>query len=88
MSDRPMRDWNDSCILWVAMRSRSANISGNGDCVSHRLEIECQHELMQRYPAETIMGGLVAENSYATAYMAWCNKSEALHGVYKAKESE
>lgn len=88
MYDRPMIDWKDSCILWVAMRSRASNVSGNGDCVSRRLEMECQHELMQRYPSETIMGGLIAENSYTSAYMAWCDKEQALHGVYKAKESE
>lgn len=63
----------DSDLLWLAMRARSDNIT-RPTPESHRIEVECQHELMQRYADDTILGGLVREGSYTTAYLRWVNQ--------------
>ena len=65
----------DSDLLWLAMRARSENIT-KPTSQSRQIEVECQHELMQRYADDTIMGGLVREGSYTTAYLRWVNQRE------------
>lgn len=65
----------DSDLLWLAMRARSDNIT-RPTPESHRIEVECQHELMQRYADDTILGGLVREGSYTTAYLRWVNQKD------------
>ena len=76
MLDRQLDTLLDSDLLWMAMRARSDNIT-NPTPESHRIEIECQHELLHRYPRDSIMGGLVREGSYTTAYLKWVNQRES-----------
>jgi len=75
MLDRSLNTLLDSDLLWLAMRARADNII----CPtpeSHRIEVECRHELLQRYSEDSIMGGLVREGSYTTAYLKWVNQRE------------
>ena len=65
----------DSDLLWLAMRARSDNVT-RPTPESHRIEVDCQHELMQRYSEDSIMGGLVRDGSYTTAYLRWVNQRE------------
>ena len=65
----------DSDLLWLAMRSRSDNLT-RPTSESLQTEIECQHELIQRYSDDTILGCLVREGSYTTAYLKWVNQRE------------
>jgi len=65
----------DSDLLWLAMRARSDNLT-RPTSESNQTELECQHELIQRYPDDTILGCLVRERSYTTAYLKWVNQEE------------
>jgi hypothetical protein len=76
MLDRSLNTLLDSDLLWLAMRARSDNVT-KPTPESHRIEVECQHELMQRYADDTILGGLVREGSYTTAYLKWVNQRES-----------
>jgi hypothetical protein len=75
MLDRSLNTLLDSDLLWLAMRARSDNVT-RPTSESHRIEVECQHELLQRYSEDSIMGGLVREGSYTTAYLRWVNQRE------------
>lgn len=63
-----MKDFSDHDLLWLAMRARAKNIVG-GTPKSHTMEMECQHELMQRYAEDTILGALVRNSAYTKAYV-------------------
>ena len=65
----------DSDLLWMAMRARSDNLT-RPTPESRQIEVECQHELIQRYSDDTILGCLVREGSYTTAYLKWVNQRE------------
>jgi len=75
MLDRSLNTLLDSDLLWLAMRARSDNIT-KPTPESHRIEIECQRELMQRYADDTILGKLIREESYTAAYLKWVNQRE------------
>lgn len=75
MLDRSLNTLLDSDLLWLAMRARSNNVT-RPTPESRRIEVDCQHELMQRYSEDSIMGGLVREGSYTTAYLRWVNQRE------------
>jgi hypothetical protein len=76
MLDRSLNTLLDSDLLWLAMRARSDNVT-RPTPESHRIEVECQHELLQRYSEDSIMGCLVREGSYTTAYLKWVNQRES-----------
>lgn len=65
----------DSDLLWLAMRSRSDNLT-RPTPESRQIEVECQHELIQRYSDDTILGCLVREGYYTAAYLKWVNQRE------------
>ena len=65
----------DSDLLWLAMRARSDNVT-RPTPESRQIEVDCQHELMLRYSDDSIMGGLVRDGSYTTAYLKWINQQE------------
>jgi len=75
MLDRSLNTLLDSDLLWLAMRARSNNVT-RPTPESRQIEVDCQHELMLRYSEDSIMGGLVREGSYTTAYLRWVNKRE------------
>jgi len=73
MLDRSLDTLLDSDLLWLAMRARSDNVT-RPTPESRQIEVDCQHELMLRYSDDSIMGGLVREGSYTTAYLKWVNQ--------------
>ena len=75
MLDRSLDTLLDSDLLWLAMRARSDNVT-RPTPESRQIEVDCQHELMLRYSDDSIMGGLVREGSYTTAYLRWVNQRE------------
>ena len=75
MFDRSLNTLLDSDLLWLAMRARSNNVT-RPTPESRQIEVDCQHELMLRYSEDSIMGGLVREGSYTTAYLRWVNQRE------------
>jgi len=75
MLDRSLDTLLDSDLLWLAMRARSDNVT-RPTPESRRIEMDCQHELLLRYSEDSIMGRLVREGSYTTAYLRWVNQRE------------
>jgi hypothetical protein len=63
-----MKDFSDHDLVWLAMRAREINIVG-GTPKSYQMEMDCQHELMQRYDEYTILGALVRNSVYTKAYL-------------------
>jgi hypothetical protein len=63
----------DSDLLWMAMRARSDNVT-RPTPESRQIEIDCQHELLQRYSGDSSIGKLVREESYTAAYLKWVNQ--------------
>lgn len=69
-----MKNYLTSDLLWIALRARQRIVECVADTRDHQMHMNATSELENRYPADTILGGLVRDGNLTGAYIEWSHK--------------